>query len=191
MTTAVENVTILTTKVEIKPESVADFADWQAQLNAAIAAFPGFVSLEILSPVLPERVEWLLVQRFYTSENLRHWERSDTRRQLVEKLGNYLVGTGKEKMQESFSSATAIEGGVTEVFITQVLPQNEAAYRAWMAKIHQSEAKFPGFRGVYMQSPSQSGGVNWITLLQFDTPENLDRWLNSPEGKRSWQKPGP
>lgn len=181
MTTATKNVTILTHKLLIRPECIVDFADWQAKLNSEIALHPGFVSLEILSPILPEQPEWLLVQRFYKPEDLVGWHQSEVRKKLMDELDKYLTDSSKESMQESFSGVSTMHGGVTEVFVTQVSPQNEKTYREWIARMHQAEAKFPGFRGVYMQSPSQKGGINWITLLQFDTLENLDRWLNSPE----------
>lgn len=70
----------------------------------------------------------------------------------------------------------------TEVFVTQVDPEKEEAFRAWIAKIHQAEATFPGFRGMYVQSPVQ--GRNWITFLHFDTEENLERWLHSQERQK-------
>lgn len=177
------NVTILTCRLFIRPECYMDFAQWQAKLNAAITAHPGFISLEILSPKQPEQHEWLLVQRFFTPDDLTSWRHSETRKKLMEELGNYLVSSHRESIQEVDSSSSPVKGIVTEVFVTQVNHENETAYREWMAKIHQAEAKFPGFRGVYMQSPITSGGVHWITLLQFDTPENLDHWLNSPERK--------
>ncbi len=178
-----ENATLLTNKLFIKPECIVDFADWQAQLNAAIAASPGFVSLEILSPIYPLQPGWLLIQRFYTHENMLDWHHSDTRKKLLEELNPYLAGSYQESVQEAFSSSGDMQGGVTEVFVTQITPEKEKIYREWTAKIHQAEAKFPGFKRVYMQSP-QKGGLNWMTLLQFDTPENLDRWLHSSERQK-------
>lgn len=70
--------------------------------------------------------------------------------------------------------------GVTEVFLTRVSQEKEGAYREWLGKIHRIEASFPGFRGVYVQAP-KSKEEEWITLLHFDTPEHLDRWLASSE----------
>lgn len=179
-----ENGTILTSKVLIHPECVDDFVDWQAKLNAAIAEQQGFVSLEILSPSMPEQSEWLLVERFYSPVHLTCWQESSSRQNLMKQLEHYLKGDPKTSKQEITSNPNHLTGGVTEVFVTKVNPENEKAYREWMGKIHQMEAKFPGFKGVYMQSPTQSWGINWITLLQFDTPENLDFWLNSPERKQ-------
>lgn len=180
MATVTESTTILTNKLLIRPECMADFADWQAKLNTAIARHSGFVSLEILSPIYPLQPGWLLIQRFYTHEHVLDWYQSEERKKLLKELDQYLAGNHQESLQETFSSADDMQGSVTEVFVTQITPDKEKIYREWIAKIHQAEAKFPGFRGVYMQSP-QNGGLNWITLLQFDTPKNLDRWLNSAE----------
>lgn len=177
-----ENAAILTTKLAIKPESIVDFADWQSQFNAEIVAYPGFVSLEILSPAPPEQPKWLLVQRFYSSQDLTSWRQSEMRHNFMAKLEKYLVG--RDSIEEAISTSAGLQGGVTEVFITQVIPENEKAFREWIAKIHCAEAKFPGFRGVYVQSPTPGTGVNWITLLQFDTIEHLDGWLNSPERQK-------
>ncbi len=182
MIAEVEKLTLLISKVWIKPEALIQFADWQAELNAAIAVHPGFVSLEILSPS-PEKPEWSIIQRFQSHADVESWCQSETRKRLMEALNAYTLSNQKN-IQDQTSVDSRMPLGITEVFVTQVSPENEKAYREWIAKIHQAEAKFPGFRGVYMQSPGQSGGVNWITLLQFDTPEHLDFWLNSQERQK-------
>lgn len=71
--------------------------------------------------------------------------------------------------------------GVIEVFVAEVLPEKEQDYLTWVEKINLIEAKAPGFRGVHIQSPKENKGKFWITLLQFDTIENLDRWLESTQ----------
>lgn len=182
ITTNKDKATILTSKLLINPDCLNNFAAWQAKLNAAIALSPGFISLEILSPSPPEQPEWLLVQRFYTHKDVENWHQSEARHLLFDELNQYLVSSSKENIEETFSSAENM-GGITEVFVTQVSKENEKAYREWIAKIHQAEAKFPGFKGVYVQSPHHNS-TNWITLLQFDTPENLDHWLTSTERQK-------
>lgn len=165
---------ILTSQLWVKPEFLDEFAAWQAEFNRTIAGFPGFISLEIISPVSMQQPEWLVIQRFHTAEEAANWCQSETRQALMRQLKS-------ECIQEVYSNPNQMQGGVTEVFVTQVSRENEAIYRQWIGKIHQAEAKFPGFKGVYMQSPNQSGGINWITMLRFDTVENLDRWLHSSE----------
>ncbi len=88
---------------------------------------------------------------------------------------------------EEVSKESSLRNGVTEVFVTRVPREKEKNYQEWLAKIHAAEALFPGFRSVYVQSPTQNqlnkngSGKSWITFLQFDTPDHLDHWLTSKE----------
>lgn len=152
------------------------FTDWQAKLKATITPFSGFLSLEILPSSQP--FTWMIVQRFQTIEQAVAWRASPEYHALIEELKCFIRDDGT-KVAEDYAQASDLQGGVTEVFITQISPEKDSDYRKWIAKIHQVEAKFPGFQGVYVQAPIE--GHNWITLLQFDTVENLDRWLFSSE----------
>ena len=175
----VEKPTIRTILADVRPESKSSFVDWQAKFNATIATFPGFVSLEFLSPS-EEQKGWLVVQRFSDAEAAAAWYNSIPYRELEAELKTLLVSDGfKEYAHDEFN----VKGNVTELFVTEVNPERESDFRNWTAKIHQVEAKFPGFRGVYVQSPAQSTGRHWITLLQFDTMKNLDQWIGSNERK--------
>lgn len=168
----------LVLKVKTLPEAKGHFIDWQSQLNAKIANFPGFISLEIVSPSQGQP-EWAIVQRFATVENIKQWRHSDAYQNLIRQLNDFLPNEEEGAIQEE--EIEQDQATVTEVFVTEVSPEKEHIYREWIAKIHCVEATFPGFRGTYVQSPSQSQGKNWITFLQFDSPENLDHWLKSPE----------
>lgn len=177
------------TKLRIRPESKSAFTDWQARFHAAIAAFPGFVSLEILSLEKPEICAWNLVERFANSDKITAWRLSETRLKLIDELKPLLIDDAKNALTEVHPDKFKEQEYVTEVFITEVSPDKVKAFREWIAKMHQVESKFPGFRGVYVQSPS-SGNKNWITFLQFDHSENLDRWLASPERHEVMQESG-
>lgn len=172
---------ILTLRATIKPESKSSFIDWQAKINNDIAGFPGFISLEILSPIGSGQEYWVIVQRFVDTESANNWKTSSAHQKLIDELKDYLTSI---PLAEIPSSETTIHNAITEVFVTRVAPEKETAFRAWLAKIHQIEAKFPGFRGVYVQSPIKGQSDNWITFLQFDSPENLDVWLNSSERQK-------
>ena len=142
-------------------------------------SFPGFISLEIRAPSLPFQQDWLIFERFSTHHFITAWHESQEYRELIEEL-QVLVGTN-HVIQEVELEEKDLQGGVTEIIITQIDPTMEAMYRKWISKVHELETHFPGFRGIYVQSPEDSAGAqkNWITLLQFDTQENLDRWLSS------------
>ena len=172
--------TILTLRVKVKLKSKMAFVDWQSQLNSIITLYPGFISLEILSPMDELQNEWVLVERFQDDTDVSLWLQSDEHEKVMTDLGQIVDA---EDIKEERSGISDLKGDVTEIFVTQVSPQNEDAYRTWIAKIHQVEAKFPGFKGMYVQSPPKKNG-NWITFLRFDNSENLDRWLTSTERKK-------
>ncbi len=171
----------LLTKIEASPESKIAFANWQAQLHQAVVGLPGFLSLDITSATYNHALVWTLVQRFDTPAHLSQWRSSPTYQHLSDELGKLFEDLPPSSIQEKESEDSQLEGGITEVFITEVSKEKEEEYRQWIAKMHAVEARFPGFKGVYVQSPGPSQGRNWITLLQFDTVENLDRWLFSSE----------
>lgn len=186
-----EKAAILTTHVRIRPELKADFLKWQAKLHGAIAAFPGFSSLEISS--IGDQAEscWLIIQRFQNSEGAAAWQKSEQRMTLVNGMRNYLASEKPECFQDVPGISEGSLNGITEVFVTQVSPDKEEAYRQWIAKLHQAEANCPGFQRVYVQAPTKGQGINWITFLQFDTQENLDRWLGSEERHKIMQEAEP
>lgn len=177
MTASATDTHVITLRTRIRPECKMDFIEWQGRLNELITSFPGFISLEFLTPINDQKDEWVIVQRFRDENSVEHWRQSEGHNKLYLELKNL----SPHSIQEEISAASNLKGGVTEVFVTQISPDTVKQYREWLAKIHQVEAKFPGFKGMYVQSPSQDQGKNWITLLQFDTQENLDRWLASPE----------
>lgn len=153
------------------------FIVWQASFNERIVEAPGFISIEFLNHEKDEKAS--VVQRFTTNESSKAWHTSEAYLRLIKELDTF--ATGIEITNEEEISHT---DGVTEIIVTQVLPKNAAAFRIWNAKIHQEEGKFKGFRGVYLQSPTTQKGTTWITMLQFDNLENLDKWLLSTIRKK-------
>jgi uncharacterized protein len=174
----------LVTKLRIRSTEKNKFTEWQAKFNATIAAFPGFISLEFLSSA---QFEWTIVERFHDQETMSKWRQSKEHQELLSEVKDLLDGVGSLQEEEK-NSDNLKGGGVTEVFVTQISHEKEDVFREWLAKIHQIEGKFQGFQGMYIQSPVERKGRNWITLLQFDTIENLDRWLFSTEREELLQE---
>ncbi len=170
-----KNPIIITSTFKIRPELGPDFMRWQAHCNSTIASANGFISLEFLSK---SENSWVVVERFNTRENALSWQSSPECQQLKKQLASLV---NQKEASEQIEEETAIQEGVTEVIIAEVSPGKEAAFTSFCSKIHQVEALFEGFRGVYIQSPKTSGSKYWITLLQFDTADHLDRWLSSKE----------
>ena len=152
-----------------------DFSKWQADLHTQIVNFKGFVSLEILAPT-QRTPEWTIIERFDNQSHSKAWLNSKEYHKLREILRNF---TDNVQEQELISSKQ--DWGVTEIFVTRIGKDKAENYRSWIGKIHEAESKFPGFRGVYVKSPTPGQGENWITLLRFDSQKHLDRWLTSKE----------
>lgn len=168
-----------TFSVSIRPDCLSQFVQWQRKLSEGIAGASGFVSLEFLCTSQSTH-RWVIVQRFYSKNSLEDWRNSSEYRALVKELANIASNEG---VIEKCESELNLKSGVTEVIITNVPLEKEGEFRQWSAKIHSIEAQFEGFRGIYVQSPTQTRNRNWITLLQFDTPEHLDKWMDSSERK--------
>ena len=170
---ATSALSLFTTEVKVKPTALKEFALWQAHFNETIASQKGFVSLEILN----QDMGWYFVQRFDNDDNLNIWKSSAAYKNLLKELNPILACSIHEKQGNADTELKE----VTEIFITEVSPDKVSSYRKWIGKIHQLESLFPGFKGVYVQSPQESGNKNWITLLRFDNEKNLNHWLESKE----------
>jgi antibiotic biosynthesis monooxygenase (ABM) superfamily enzyme len=73
---------------------------------------------------------------------------------------------------------------VSAVISSRVRPGQEAAFRAWEQRIATAQAQSPGFRGYRSEPPIPGIQDDWLAILRFDTEENLQAWLESPERKK-------
>lgn len=171
----------IATKTKLLPEMAQAFANWQAAFTNVVSSVPGFVSVEII-PTYSGSSEWQIIQRFQSSEALTQWIGDGARRALLAQLtamqGGDLLSPTDEAAPDFHSAAN-----VTEVFTTIVKPGQEEAFRNWAERIQQLQAQFPGYAGTLVQAPLSSEMPYWTTLVRFETPAFLDRWLASPERK--------
>jgi len=170
-----QNAAVLTAKFRLRGNAENEFATWQAQALTRAAGFKGFLNSEIIPS--GDGLSWTIMLRFGNSEQLDVWRKSDTWRRLVEEAQPLLAEKSSVEIEVQDSGP---DGGVVEVIITEVKAGKEAAYREWETKVQQAQSKFPGYRGSYVQPPV-SGELGWTTLMRFDTAEQLDAWLKSPE----------
>jgi uncharacterized protein len=69
---------------------------------------------------------------------------------------------------------------VTEVIFSKIKPGMDSIYREWAVRIQAAQAKYPGYRGMYLQPPAEKDGL-WTSIIRFDTAEHLDAWMEAPE----------
>ncbi|HEU4770560.1 MAG TPA: antibiotic biosynthesis monooxygenase [Candidatus Udaeobacter sp.] len=169
------NTAILLAKFQLRPDAENLFAEWQARALTHAAGFEGFLNSEITPSA--QGLAWNVLLRFADSARLEAWRKSETWHRLLEDAAPLLAEKSSIEVEVKEGEGGS---GVVEVIITQVKPGKEAAYRDWETRIQQAQSKFPGYRGSYVQPPV-SGELGWTTLMRFDTAEQLDRWLKSPE----------
>jgi hypothetical protein len=171
---------ILKTKIRVDPSHSEEFNQWRANLHNAIAKASGFLSLEIVCSPQEIQNEWVVAQRFSSTSDLKNWVASPTYATIMNELTPCLPkGDATAVQQEELEQQN--DCGVTELIVTEVAPENIQAFRNWFAKIQSEEMKFPGFQGVHIQAPGEGKGNHWITLLHFNTIENLENWIKSPQ----------
>ena len=167
------------TTVRVRQGEEGAFAGWLTELNKTVATYPGYISAVVIPPVPPLQADWVMVQRFQTLEQLRAWLDSDERRSLLDKSTSLLVDEGTTNVIEGTSTDTSPHDMVTEIITVSVKPGMEEAYREWVDRIRQMEARFPGYQGLQLQPPIPGLQDDWVSLLRFDTSEHLNAWLES------------
>jgi antibiotic biosynthesis monooxygenase (ABM) superfamily enzyme len=174
--------TALAIKLKLRPGVDAQFATWHAKMATGAADIEGFVSAEVNAPAAGTS-EWQVIQRFRDNQQLGKWRASAACQNLLGEARSLVDTSSPQALREEEIAEGIVEGLVTEVVTTYVKPGKEKEYREWAEKIHGVEARFPGYRGGYLQPPASEYQRYWTTLVRFATPEQLDNWLNSEERK--------
>ena len=174
-------ISVIVTHVRVKAGAEGAFASWHARFTDAVGAFPGFKSVEIAPPTTPQQDEWRLMTGFQNKEQAQAWRDSPARARLWEEANAFIDGSSHHDIYDEEAPAAYLQGSVTEAITTTVKPGMEAEFRQWLSRVQAAQAGFLGYQGQQVQSPSAEKPGCWVTLLRFDTPANLDKWLNSPE----------
>ncbi len=172
----------LITQTRVLPELNGDFGAWQQRISAAVAAFPGFIDDKVIPPNPPSQTDWVVVQRFASTQDAQAWLRSPERQRLVDIAQPMLVGRDDIHVIEGEANAPA--ESVSAVISQRIAPGQEEAYRVWGQRIATAQAQFPGFQGFRVNPPVPGVQEDWVTVLQFDTEQHLDAWMTSPERQR-------
>lgn len=170
----------LVTNTWVAPDHDQEFAAWQTGMSEIVAAFPGFVSAEVIPPSPPYQVDWVIVQRFDSQANLQGWLSSPQRASMMQRIRHVLVGADSLNVFVGPSPQLG-DQPVTAVIMTKVIPGAETAFGEWHKRAEQAQAQFPGYMGCELQPPVPGFQDHWATLLRFDSAEHLNDWLTSPE----------
>ncbi|HUA77537.1 MAG TPA: antibiotic biosynthesis monooxygenase [Acetobacteraceae bacterium] len=160
-----------------------EFARWQQKIGAEVAAVPGFLDQNVIPPTPPVQSDWVIVQRFASTEAASAWLRSEQRTRLLNEAQPLLAGRDDVHLVRD-SGEGVRPAPVSAVISTRIKPGQEAAYRRWEQRIAAAQAKSPGFQGYRFEPPIPGVQDDWLAILRFDTQSNLQVWLDSPERKK-------
>lgn len=160
------------------------FSAWQARHLSVISKFPGFVSSDMIPPPAGKPDEpWTIIINFESGESLAAWQKSPERGAILGEVVPLLAG-GNFGETISTDGPGAVPGAdVTEVIFSKVKHGMADRYREWAARIQAAQAKYPGYRGMYLQPPAGGKDGHWTSILRYDSAEHLEAWMNAPERK--------
>jgi antibiotic biosynthesis monooxygenase (ABM) superfamily enzyme len=181
--TATDEIVTLVTQTQVLPGHDAEFAAWQREMSAAVAAIPGFLDATVREPAPPTQLDWVVIQRFRSRDAAQAWLQSPERQRLLAAIEPILVG------RDDIHLFTGAPGRppdtmVSAVISTSVASGREAEFRAWQKRIAAAEAAFPGFQGAKLEPPIPGVQDDWATVVRFDSDEHLKAWLESPQRRR-------
>lgn len=168
---------VLIATAKLRPGQDDAFSAWKARHDGVTAKFAGFISSDLIPPTNPGSNEWTLLVNFRSKEELVSWQNSPERAEVLAE-GMKLWEGGN--IGEIVEPGAGPESSVTEVIFSKVKAGMEERYREWTGRIQAAQAKYPGYRGMYLQPPAGKGG-HWTTILRFDSSEHLEAWMNAPE----------
>jgi antibiotic biosynthesis monooxygenase (ABM) superfamily enzyme len=177
-------------QTRVRPECYDAFAAWQAETNAIVAAFPGFVDRSVMPPSPPAQVDWVIQQRFVSTQAAVAWLNSDARQQQLRTAAPMLVGRDDVHIVTD-DGAGVLPSPVSAVMSTHIKPGQEAAHRAWERRIAAAQSQAPGFQGYRFEPPIPGVQDHWLSIVRFDTEANLQAWLASPERQKLVTETGP
>jgi antibiotic biosynthesis monooxygenase (ABM) superfamily enzyme len=171
---------VLIFSAKLRPGEGQAFAAWQARHNTVLGKFPGFTGSDVIPPSQPESTEWTIVLNFRSQDDLTAWQRSMQRAEIVrEAIPLFEDGTFGEVAQPDRPGEQP-GSNVTEVVLSKIRSGMDDTYREWAVRIQAAQARYPGYRGMYLQPPAEKDGL-WTTIIRFDTAEHLEAWMEAPE----------
>jgi antibiotic biosynthesis monooxygenase (ABM) superfamily enzyme len=170
----------IVTQTRVRPESATAFTEWQDVIGGVVAAFPGFLHQTVIPPSPPAQVDWVILQRFTSSEAAIAWLHSEARRKQIDGIEPMLVGRDDIHIVRDGEDGV-LPSAVSAVISTRIRPGQEMAYRAWERRVAAAQTQAPGFQGYRLEPPVAGVQDDWLAIVRFDSEENLQAWLDSPE----------
>lgn len=177
---------VLIATARVRNGKDAEFAAWKARHDTVIGKFPGYVSSDMM-PGANGSNEWTIVINFRSPADLAAWQQSRERAQIIGEGIPLFEGGNFGEVAQVGEAPVQPAGDVTEVIFSRIQPGMEDAYREWVTRIEAAQARYPGYRGMFLQPPDEKGGM-WTTIIRFKSAPQLEAWMNAPERKSLLQE---
>ncbi|HXB73419.1 MAG TPA: antibiotic biosynthesis monooxygenase [Candidatus Acidoferrales bacterium] len=171
---------VLIANAKLRPGEDQAFAVWQARHNTVIGKFPGFISSDIIPPLKPESNEWTIILNFRSQDELTAWQRSSERAKIIGEALPLFEGGSLDEVAQPDRPGEQPGSNVTEMILSKIKLGMDDTYREWAVRIQAAQAKYAGYRGMYLQPPAEKDGF-WTTIIRYDTTEHLEAWMEAPE----------
>ena len=166
---------------KVHPDRLPEYHRAQRKLNELVQRQPGFSGTEIIAPVEGLQEDWVAVFRFDSNENLQKWLHLPERVRLVEELNAAL---SEPPAYQVVADNETVAKPATAVFSHRIRPGREEDFADWKRRIIRARIRQPGHLGSEMFAPVPGVQDGWVDIVRFDCPENLEKWLKSPERRR-------
>jgi antibiotic biosynthesis monooxygenase (ABM) superfamily enzyme len=173
---------VLIATAKVRSGMDAEFTAWKAHHDLVIGKIPGFVSSDIIPPTRPDSNEWTIILNFRSNEDLVVWQKSKERAEIIAEGAPLFEGGNFREVVQIGESGERPDSNVTEVIFSKIKPGKEDTYREWAARMQSAQAKYPGYKGTFLQPPDEKEGF-WTTIMRFDSGSHLEGWMNAPERK--------
>lgn len=162
--------------------SYAAYAHWQARVVERLRAWPGFIAHELIPPAPPGQMDWTIIQRFASGNAAQAWLASPEYAELGAEIAPHLLE--EERVHLLSDTGPQPQVGASAFISYKVAPEDRDAFLEWQRTVYAAEARAPGFLRHKLERPVAGVRDDWIIILTFDTDENLNRWLGSPERRK-------
>ena len=170
---------------KVRQECTDVFKSWITSLNFKAAEFHGYVGSEILPPQsIDSGFDWTVIYRFESNEDLSLWLDSAIRKKGIKEVSKYLI-----EPETVFTIPGQNESNTYVTLITShlVAPELISAYEAENNALNDIASSYSGFLGCEVHHPSDLN-PEYTVIIRFDSRENMNRWLNSPERKSGLER---
>src|SRR5260370_26156234 len=108
------------------------------------------------------------------------WSRTSRRAEIVSEAIPLFEGGSFGEVAQPDRPGEPPGSNVTEVILSKIKSGMDDTYREWAVRIQAAQAKYPGYRGMYLQPPAEKEGL-WTTIIRYDTAEHLEAWMEASE----------